>query len=133
VSNSAHSSSSAERASVPKQRPDHQIITSIVPCRILSTGCSNLKTGSFHLVWFFAHPAGGEKTTGQEGRTTMKFQDLFVPRWQHSDPDVRKRAVGRMKDVKILRQIAEKDDNEMVRQTALEQLKQLNEQVEVTQ
>ena len=63
----------------------------------------------------------------------MKFQDLFVPRWQHSNPDVRKRAVGRMRDIKMLRQIAEKDDDEMVRQTAAEQLKLLNEQVQVTQ
>jgi exonuclease SbcC len=63
----------------------------------------------------------------------MRFQDLFVPRWQHSNPDVRKRAVGRMKDAKLLRQIAEKDDDETVRQTAAEQLKQLNEQVQVTQ
>jgi hypothetical protein len=63
----------------------------------------------------------------------MKFQDLFVPRWQHSNPDVRKRAVGRMTDIKMLQQIAEKDDNEMVRQTAAEQLKLLNEQVQVTQ
>lgn len=63
----------------------------------------------------------------------MKFQDLFVPRWQHSNPDVRKRAVGRMRDIKMLRQIAEKDDDEMVRQTAAEQLKLMNEQVQVTQ
>jgi hypothetical protein len=63
----------------------------------------------------------------------MKFQDIFVPRWQHSNPDVRKRAVGRMKDIKLLRQIAEKDDDELVRQTAAEQLKLLSEQVQVTQ
>jgi hypothetical protein len=41
----------------------------------------------------------------------MKFSDIFVPRWQNSNPEVRKRAVQRIKDVKLLGQIAEKDDD----------------------
>jgi hypothetical protein len=52
----------------------------------------------------------------------MKFQDFFVPRWQHSDPDVRQKAVARIKDPTLLRQIIEKDDDEMVRLTAQERL-----------
>lgn len=48
----------------------------------------------------------------------MKFKDLFVAKWLHSDPDVRKEAVEKMKDVKLLKQIAEKDSNESVRRAA---------------
>ena len=39
----------------------------------------------------------------------MKFSDIFVPRWQNSNPEVRKRAVERLKDIKLLAQIAEND------------------------
>ena len=48
----------------------------------------------------------------------MKFSDIFVPRWQNSNPEVRKRAVERMKDVKLLEQIAEKDEDVGVCQAA---------------
>lgn len=41
----------------------------------------------------------------------MKFADIFVPRWQNSNPDVRLRAIERIKDVKLLEQIAAKDDD----------------------
>ena len=41
----------------------------------------------------------------------MKFSDIFVPRWQNSNPEVRKRAMERIKDVKLLEQIAEKDED----------------------
>ena len=44
----------------------------------------------------------------------MKFSDIFVPRWQNSNPEVRKRAVQRMKDIKLLEQIVEKDDDPSV-------------------
>lgn len=52
----------------------------------------------------------------------MKFQDFFVPRWQHSNPDVRQNAVMRLSDHTLLRQIIEKDDDEMVRLAAQERL-----------
>ena len=52
----------------------------------------------------------------------MKFQDMFVPRWQHSNPDVRQKAVTRIKDPTLLHQIIDKDDDEMVRQAAHERL-----------
>ena len=48
----------------------------------------------------------------------MKFSDIFVPRWQNSNPEVRKRAVARIKDIKLLEQIADKDDDPGVCQTA---------------
>ena len=48
----------------------------------------------------------------------MKFSDIFVPRWQNSNPEVRKRALERIKDVKLLGQIAEKDEDPEVCQAA---------------
>jgi hypothetical protein len=64
----------------------------------------------------------------------MKFSDLFVPRWQHSNPEVRKRAVSRLADISRLRQISEMDDHQMVRDAALAQLERLKEQqVRVTE
>jgi hypothetical protein len=41
----------------------------------------------------------------------MKFSDIFVPRWQNSNPDVRKKAIERIKDIKLLEQIAENDED----------------------
>ena len=52
----------------------------------------------------------------------MKFQDFFVPRWQHSNPDVRQKAVLRLNDPALLRQIIEREDDELVRQTAKERM-----------
>jgi hypothetical protein len=55
----------------------------------------------------------------------MKFKDLFIPRWQHSNPEVRRKAVGRLRDTSLLKQIAEMDDHQMVRDAALAQLETL--------
>ena len=52
----------------------------------------------------------------------MKFQDLFVPKWQHSNPEVRKKALQNIKDVSLLAQIAEKDADMGVREAASERL-----------
>ncbi len=52
----------------------------------------------------------------------MKFQDFFVPRWQHSNPDVRQNAIMRLSDPSLLRQIIDRDDDEMVRLAAQERL-----------
>ena len=41
----------------------------------------------------------------------MKFSDIFVPRCQNSNPEIRMRAVERLKDVKLLEQIADKDED----------------------
>ena len=32
----------------------------------------------------------------------MKFQDIFVPRWQHSNPEVRIKALQRIKDKSLI-------------------------------
>ncbi|MDJ0666212.1 MAG: hypothetical protein QNJ61_03015 [Desulfobacterales bacterium] len=58
----------------------------------------------------------------------MKFQDIFVPRWQHSNPEVRIKAVNRMKDKSLLLQIAEKDEDEMVIMAARDRLAELGEE-----
>jgi hypothetical protein len=58
----------------------------------------------------------------------MKFRDLFVPRWQHSNPEIRRNAVRRLKDTSLLKQISETDDHQMVRDAALEQLEALTDQ-----
>ncbi len=63
----------------------------------------------------------------------MRFQDLFVPKWQHSNPDVRVKAIGRLKDARLLRQIADNDEHQRVRDAATEQLAQISSQVRVTQ
>jgi hypothetical protein len=63
----------------------------------------------------------------------MKFQDLFVPRWQHSNPEVRKKAVTRLKDKKLLEQISEQDEDPMVRDIALDILNQLTDKVRVSE
>jgi len=55
----------------------------------------------------------------------MKFSDIFVPRWQNSNPEIRKRAVQRIKDVKLLEQIAEKDEDPGVCRMAASQLESL--------
>ncbi len=55
----------------------------------------------------------------------MKFSDLFVPRYQHSNPDVRVKAVKRIKDPKLLTQIAEKDPDPKVRDVANARLSNL--------
>lgn len=52
----------------------------------------------------------------------MKFSDLFVPRYQHSNPEVRKQAILRLDDAKLLKQICELDDDAGVRQAASERL-----------
>lgn len=58
----------------------------------------------------------------------MRFQDIFVPRWQHSNPEVRIKAVNRLQDKSLLLQIAERDDDEMVCMAARDRLAELSEE-----
>ena len=58
----------------------------------------------------------------------MKFQDIFVPRWQNSNPEVRAKAVARIKDAKLLEQIAHNDESEAVREMASARLTTLKEE-----
>ena len=62
----------------------------------------------------------------------MKFSDIFVPRWQNSNPEVRIRAVERLKDIKLLEQIAEDDDDPGVCQAARFRLESLQVKETVT-
>jgi len=55
----------------------------------------------------------------------MKLQDLFVPRWQNSNPDIRKKAVMKMRDASLLSQIAEKDQDQGVCRAASQRLSEL--------
>ena len=48
----------------------------------------------------------------------MKFKDLFVPRYMHSEPEVRIKFVNGSDDAKLLRQMAEKDVDAKVRTAA---------------
>ena len=59
----------------------------------------------------------------------MKFQDLFLPRWQHSNPEIRRNAIAQLKDSKLLAQIAEKDPDETVRNTAADRLSELQPEI----
>ncbi|MCM2286462.1 MAG: hypothetical protein NDI81_16885 [Desulfobacula sp.] len=58
----------------------------------------------------------------------MKFSDLFVPKYVHSDPQVRMKFVAKSKDVNLLEQMAVKDGDEEVRLAAVERAKKLKEQ-----
>lgn len=63
---------------------------------------------------------------------TMKFSDLFVPRWQHSNPEVRIKAINRLQDPSLLAQIVQKDPDERVRESASTRLQEVKgEQVRV--
>ena len=55
----------------------------------------------------------------------MKFKDLFVPRYLHSDPEVRLTFVRNSKDAKLLQQMAVKDGDEKVRKAAEERADEL--------
>jgi hypothetical protein len=55
----------------------------------------------------------------------MRFSDIFVPRWQNSNPQVRIKAIGRLKDAKLLSQIVEKDEAVEVREAAAARLESL--------
>jgi len=55
----------------------------------------------------------------------MKFSDIFVPRWQNSNPEIRMRAIERLNDIKLLEQIAEKDEDAGVCQAARLRLESL--------
>lgn len=62
----------------------------------------------------------------------MKFSDIFVPRWQNSNPDIRMRAIERLNDIKLLEQIAEKDEDAGVCQAARLRLESLQIKETVT-
>jgi len=58
----------------------------------------------------------------------MKFSDLFVPKYLNSNPEVRKKFVARTKDVRLLEQMAQKDESDDVRRYAAEHAQMLKGQ-----
>ncbi|MBU8911828.1 MAG: hypothetical protein KOO65_11220 [Desulfobacterales bacterium] len=58
----------------------------------------------------------------------MKFSDLFVPKYLNSNPDVRQKFVARTKDVNLLEQMAQKDEDPGVRRSAAERAQMLKSQ-----
>nr|NJM00857.1 hypothetical protein [Desulfobacula sp.] len=55
----------------------------------------------------------------------MKFSDLFVPKYVHSDPNVRLKFISKSKDISLLEQMAVKDADEDVRKAAAERARML--------
>ncbi len=55
----------------------------------------------------------------------MKFSDLFVPKYLHSNPDVRLKLVAKTADINLLEQMAKKDENADVRRSAAERAQAL--------
>ncbi len=55
----------------------------------------------------------------------MKFSDLFVPKYIHSDPAVRLKFIANSADVKLLEQMAVKDADEYVRVAAADRAQYL--------
>jgi hypothetical protein len=48
----------------------------------------------------------------------MKFRDFFVPKYLHSDPDVRMKFVEKSDDAHLLKQMSKKDKSDAVRKAA---------------
>jgi hypothetical protein len=55
----------------------------------------------------------------------MKFSDLFLPKIARSDPEVRKKAVRKEKNVALLKQVVQKDSDPEVRRVAKKQITKL--------
>ncbi|MFH1153062.1 MAG: hypothetical protein V1793_04540 [Pseudomonadota bacterium] len=55
----------------------------------------------------------------------MKFSDLFVPKYLNSNPDVRIQSVNKLTDVKLLDQIAQKDEDRNVCRAAANRAQEL--------
>ena len=55
----------------------------------------------------------------------MKFGDLFLPKIARSDPEVRKKAVRKEKNISLLKQVSKKDNDPEVRTLALKQIRKL--------
>jgi hypothetical protein len=57
----------------------------------------------------------------------MGFSDLFVPKYLHSNPKVRIKFVNKCKDLHLLEQMTEKDEDDNVVQAARDRIQVLNE------
>lgn len=52
----------------------------------------------------------------------MAFKNLFRPKWKHRDPFVRMEAVKKLKDQKILAEIAKNDKENLIKQAAIDKI-----------
>lgn len=50
----------------------------------------------------------------------MKFSDLFLPKYLHSNPDVRLKLISKTTDINLVEQMAIKDKDAFVRTSAAE-------------
>ena len=55
----------------------------------------------------------------------MKFSDLFVPKYLHSNPDVRLKLIAKTRDINLVEQMAQKDTDANVRKSAAERAQTL--------
>jgi hypothetical protein len=62
----------------------------------------------------------------------MKFRDLFVPRYLHSDPNVRIKFLNKVDDKNLIQQMSEKDEDQSVRAAAIERLQALDKRKTVS-
>ncbi|MCP4023563.1 MAG: hypothetical protein GY729_17085 [Desulfobacteraceae bacterium] len=61
----------------------------------------------------------------------MKFSDLFVPKYLHSNPDVRLKFVESTDDWKLLEQIANNDQDNDVKKSAAERAQVIKEKQQI--
>lgn len=58
----------------------------------------------------------------------MKISDWFIPKYLHSNPDVRLKFVKNSNDASLLEQMSEKDENAKVREAAANRARILQNQ-----
>ena len=78
----------------------------------------------------FIFPAQGCRA---EKEVMMKFSDLFIPRWRNSNPDVRIKAIEKLDDINLLKQISERDEHAMVRDVAADRIAKLAATTKITE
>ena len=48
----------------------------------------------------------------------MGLGDLLKPKYKHSNPDIRKKAISKLDDLKLLEEIVRNENNEEVKKSA---------------
>lgn len=52
----------------------------------------------------------------------MKFSDFFVPKYLHSNPEMRLKFINKSKDISLLKQIAKQDQDQNVCKAAMDRV-----------
>lgn len=55
----------------------------------------------------------------------MGLGDLLKPKYKHSNPDIRKKAISKLDDLKLLEEIVRNENNEEVKQVALNKMDEI--------